>query len=266
MASITSHKKAVPTIRLVYVRDLLRELVLRDLKLRYKRSVIGILWSLVNPLVQILIFTFLFSRVLPLNIPNYTVFVFSGVLAWTWFQTSLSMASGAIVDNRELVRRPGFPVAVLPVVTVTTSMIHFTLALPVLAFFLIFGGGHIGLATLFLPLIMLVQFLLTLGLAYLIAAAHVIFRDTQHLITLGLMLMFYLTPVFYRADNVPEQYRLIYALNPMAHLLTAYRAVLVQGVWPATGTMALLFVMALILLAIGYAVFQHVSLSFVEEL
>ena len=192
--------------RLIYVRDLLRELITRDLKLRYKRSVLGLLWALVTPLSQLMIFTFLFNRVLPLNIPNYTVFVFCGVLAWNWFNATLYMAAGSIVDNRDLVRRPGFPVAVLPVVTVGTNLIHYLLALPILIVFLLFDGGRITPAFAALPVLIAVQFAFILGLSYLIAAAHVTFRDTQHMLGVILMLLFYLTPVFYSADKIPEQF------------------------------------------------------------
>src|SRR5436190_23207694 len=111
--------------QLVYRRDLLRELVGRDLKLRYKRSMLGMAWALINPLMQLVVFTFLFRKVVRLDIPHYSSYVFSGVLAWNWFQTSLYMGAGAIVDNRELIRRPRFPAAVLPAVTISTNLIHY---------------------------------------------------------------------------------------------------------------------------------------------
>lgn len=254
------------TLRLVHTRDLLRELVARDMKIRYKRSLLGIAWSLVNPLVQILIFSFLFNRVLPLNIPNYTAFVFTGVLAWSWFSTALLAAPGTIVDNRDLVRRPGFATAVLPVVTVMTNGLHFVLALPVLLAVLLLGGGQIGLPALSLPVIMLVQFVLSLGLTYLIAALHVRFRDIQHLAGIGLMLMFYLTPVFYSAASVPAEYRLIYELNPMAGVLGAYRAALIEGYWPAPAPLLRALLIGAVVLAAGFAIFRRASARFVEEL
>ncbi len=252
--------------RLIYVRDLLRELITRDLKLRYKRSVLGLLWALVTPLSQLMIFTFLFNRVLPLNIPNYTVFVFCGVLAWNWFNATLYMAAGSIVDNRDLVRRPGFPVAVLPVVTVGTNLIHYLLALPILIVFLLFDGGRITPAFAALPVLIAVQFAFTLGLSYLIAAAHVTFRDTQHMLSIILMLLFYLTPVFYSADKIPEQYQLLYKLNPMAHLLTAYRDVIAGGQLPAFGPLLGVTTVSAIMLLVGFSVFQRASDKFVEEL
>lgn len=252
--------------RLIYVRDLLHELVVRDLKLRYKRSVLGITWALITPLIQILIFTFLFNHVLPLNIPHYTTFVFGGVLAWTWFQSSLFLAASAIVDNRDLVRRPGFPAAVLPVVTVATNLIHYVLALPVLLLFLLHDGGRISPAILALPLVMIIQFSFTLGLSYLIAAAHVTFRDTQHLLSVALTLLFYLTPVFYTTDRVPARYLPLYQLNLMSHLIQFYRAILVSGQLPAIRPLLIVSGISLLILGVGFSVFQHVRDDFVEEL
>ncbi|NJM07719.1 ABC transporter permease [Candidatus Gracilibacteria bacterium] len=254
-----------PKANLPYVRDLLRELIARDLKLRYKRSALGIAWSLVTPLAQILIFSLLFNRVLPLNIPNYTAFVFCGVLAWSWFQNSLYAAAGSIVDNRSLVRRPGFPVAVLPAVTVGTNMIQYLLALPVLLITLLITGSALGPTALVLPLLLALQFLLTLGIAYFIAAAHVGFRDTQHLLSIGLMLLFYMTPVFYRADIVPPEYQLIYTLNPMTHMLSAYRTILIAGEWPNPLPLGIITIAASIMLLIGYTFFRSASDRFVEE-
>jgi lipopolysaccharide transport system permease protein len=252
--------------RLTYLRDLLREMVVRDMKLRYKRSVLGAAWSLLNPLAQLLVFSFLFRRVLPLEIPNYSTFVFCGVLAWNWFQTALILATGAITDNRELIKRPGFPTIILPVVTVTTNLIHFLLALPILLFFILLGGGKLTGVVLALPLVILLQFLLTLSLGYLIATFHVTFRDTQYLLGVFLMLLFYLTPVFYDASIIPARYQAIYRLNPMLHLIDAYRAILIHGMPPDFTTLAILGVLGIGLLGIGYTVFERASYRFVEEL
>lgn len=239
---------------------------MRDLRLRYKRSTLGIAWSLVNPLTQVLIFTFLFSKVLPLNIPNYTAFIFSGVLAWSWFSSAMSSASGAIVNNRDLVRRPHFPVAVLPIVTVVTHGIHYLLALPALLVVAVADGAPLGAAALALPLIIALQFCFTLGLAYLVAASHVRFRDTQHIVGMVVMLAFYITPIFYKAEQVPAEYHLIYDLNPMTAILAAYRAVLIENQWPAVQPLAIVLLVSAALLALGYIVFDRASIRFAEEL
>jgi lipopolysaccharide transport system permease protein len=252
--------------RLTYLRDLLRELVARDMKLRYKRSILGVAWSLLNPLIQMLVFIFLFRRVMTLDIPNYPSFVFTGVLAWNWFQNAVLLATGAITSNRELIRRPGFPTAILPVVTVTTNLIHFLLALPVPLLFLVLSGGRLTSAILSLPLVIVLQFVLILGLGYLVATFQVTFRDTQHLLGVFFMLLFYLTPVFYDASIIPARYQTFYQLNPMAHLITAYRAILIQGDLPDLRALLALCVLGLLLLWLGHAVFTRASIRFVEEL
>lgn len=252
--------------RLVYLRDLVRELVVRDMKLRYKRSVLGIVWSLLNPLFQMLVFMFLSRGVLSLDIPNYPLFVFTGVLVWSWFQPALLQAASAITSNRELIHRPGFPTAILPVITVMTHLIHFLLALPVLLSFLLISGGRLTSAILMLPLVILVQFLLTLSLGYLVATIHVTFRDTQHILGVSLMLLFYLTPVFYDASVLPLRYQVFYRLNPLFHLITAYRAILIYGEMPDIPILLALGALVGLFLWLGHTVFTRASYRFVEEL
>src|SRR5262245_3976491 len=250
----------------IYTRDLLRELVGLEMKIRYKRSILGIAWSLINPLLQLVVLIFIFRKVVQIDIPNYPLFVFIGVLVWGWFSSSLTLATGAITDNRELIRRPGFPAAVLPAVTVTTQLIHFLLVLPVLFCFVIFGGGQVTAAVLALPVIIVIQFLLTTSLAYFLAAVHVTFHDTRYIVTVLLLLLFYLTPVFYDAKAVPEHYRQFYQLNPMMHLIEAYRAVLVGGEGPDSLSLIVIGLLASGLLWIGYSLFTRASYRFVEEL
>lgn len=255
-----------PGRQIAYIRDLLRELVLRDVKIRYKRSYLGVAWTLVTPVAQVLIFSFLFERVLPLGIPNYTVFLFIGVMAWSWFATALNGSAGVIVNNPGLVRRPGFPVAVLPVLTVTTSGVQFVLALPVVLFFSAAGGGALGAALAALPLVIGVQFLFMASLAYLIAASNVRFRDTQHLVGALLMILFYLTPVFYSRALVPEEYRLVYAVNPMVEILEAYRAVLLDNAWPDFAGLGGVAAVGGVILFWSFRLFRRASARFVEEL
>ncbi|WP_075062142.1 ABC transporter permease [Ornatilinea apprima] len=258
--------KRIDSQKLVYYRDLVLEMISRDLKLRYKGSLLGVIWSLLLPLTQLLVFTFLFRRVIQLDIPNYPIFVFIGVLAWNWFQTSLVAASGSITDNRDLIKRPGFPTLLLPVITVATNLIQFLLALPVLLVFLYLSGGQLTLAFLLLPLILLIQFLFTVSLGYLTATFQVSFRDTQHLLGVVLLLLFYLTPVFYDAGFVPTRFLPIYRLNPMMHIIGAYRNILSKGEPPDFAAIGIVFAASALLLWIGLAVFRRASDTFVEEL
>jgi lipopolysaccharide transport system permease protein len=246
--------------------DLLAVLVGRDLKLRYKRSVLGLAWSLLNPLAQFLVLNFVFSTVLPLNIQDYTPFLFTGLLAWNWFSASLLLATNAIVENRDLIRRPGFPPAVLPLIAVVSNLIHFVLALPILVVFLLAAGSPVSLSVFWLPVIISVQFLFSLSLAYFLAVIQVTFRDTQYLLNIALLLGFYLTPVFYTLDTVPKRYQFAYQLNPMVHLLAAYRSAILGGAPLPLLPLAVLTVAAVLLLLIGYRVFVRASYHFAEEL
>ncbi|MCB0190914.1 MAG: ABC transporter permease [Anaerolineae bacterium] len=250
----------------IYLRDLVREMVSRDMKLRYKRSFLGVAWSLINPLVQLLVLQLIFGIVLNLGIPNYSVFLFTGLLVWTWFQSGLFSAAGVIVDNPDLIKRPNFPIAILPIVTVTTHLIHFLLALPILFIFLIFSGVQLTTVILILPLIILLQFLLTLSLSYFVAAAHVNFRDTQYLLGIILLLGFYLSPIFYSTTVIPEAYHWLYYLNPMVSLIEAYRTILMDGQLPNFLPPIILLVISLVVLILGHTIFTRVSYKFVEEI
>ncbi len=252
--------------QLIYYRDLIRELVVRDLKLLYKRSVLGIGWTLISPLLQLAVFAFVFRSVLQVKIPQYASFAFSGLLIWTWTQSALFQATGLITSNRALIRQPGFPIAALPIITVTTGLIHFLLALPVLLIFLAIDGISWSASILLLPILLAFQFILTVSFAYPLAALNVTFRDTQHTLGVLLQLMFYLLPIFYSVEQVPSSLQLVYHINPMVILLEAYRTILIQGKFPDWPLLLLLGVISGLLLPIGYRIFKRQSQRFVEEI
>lgn len=262
----TSSRRSPLLPKLSYLWDLLRSLVDRDIKLMYKRSVLGIAWTLISPLLQLLVFIFVFQLILKIEIPQYASYVFTGLLVWNWFQNSLFQATGVIISSRPLIRQPGFPISMLPIVVVTTGLIHFVLALPVLVVFLLIDGAQLTPLVLALPLIQVIQFALTITLAYFLAALNVTFRDTQHTLGVLLQFWFYLTPIFYEMTNVPDRFWAIYGLNPMVHLVTCYRQILVWGVQPDWGALAIIAGLTSAALPVGYRVFKHQSLRFVEEI
>jgi lipopolysaccharide transport system permease protein len=247
-------------------RDLLRELIARDMKLRYRGSFFGMAWTLLNPLTELLVLLFIFNVVLPLNIPRFGAFLFTGLLVYGWFQSALIYATTSIVANRELIRRPDVPPAILPAVTVASTLLHFLLSLPVLMVFLIATGVQLTGALAALPALMTVQFILTLALAYPLASLHVWFRDTQYFLRVALQLLFYLTPIFYQPSSIPERFRRLYAVNPMMWIVEGYRDVLLRGVIPSLGAWAALATVSTVLLCAGLAIFMSVSYRFADEL
>lgn len=262
--------RSVPTRvyrrKIAHFFDLLRVLVDRDMKLLYKRSALGIAWTLINPLLQLAVFSFVFRSVIPINIPQFSSFAFSGLLIWTWSQTALFQATGLITSNKALIRQPNFPTAILPVVTTMTGLIHFLLALPVLIIFLAVDGVQPSSVLFVLPLLMVIQFVLTVGLAYPLAALNVTFRDTQHTLGVLLQMLFYLTPIFYDLNSVPKEFQPFYQLNPMVPLIEAYRAILLKGTQPDWQALLIVTLVVAVILPIGLAIFRRQSNTFVEEL
>jgi lipopolysaccharide transport system permease protein len=247
-------------------RDLLRELIARDVHLRYRGSALGMAWTLLNPLTELLVLMFIFGVVLPIKIPNYAAFLFIGLVAYSWFSSALMFATGAIVNNRELIKRPGVPVGILPIATVASTLVHFLLSLPVLFGLLIVTGVRMTGAVVLLPLVIGIQFVLILSVAYPLAALNVRFRDTQHFLRIGLQLLFYLTPVFYEARMIPERFWTVYRLNPMVEVIEAYRAVLLFGTLPEAMPLLILVLAAIAALVVGIAAFRHASDRFADEL
>ena len=259
--NVISHRKD-----LFYLRDLLRELIGRDMKLRYRRSVLGLAWSLLNPLAELLVLTFVFTYVLPLNIADFPVFLYTGLLAWNWFRASLSSGTNVIVNNRSLIRLPGFPIPILPIVTTGSYFVHFVLSLPILVLFLILYQIPLSAALIALPFIMAVEFLFIISLVYFLAAIQVTFRDTQYLLNIVLMLGFYLSPVFYDVDRIPPEVLPIYNLNPMVHVIGAYRAIFLDGTFPPIGPLLIISGVSAIVLWLGYRFFMRASFQFAQEL
>lgn len=252
--------------RMAHLFDLLRELVDRDMKLLYKRSTLGIAWTLINPLLQLAVFSFVFKTVIPVNVPQFSSFAFSGLLIWNWTQTALFQSTGLITNNRALIRQPNFPIAILPVVTTTTGLIHFLLALPVLIIFLAIDGIQPNAVLLYMPVLMLIQFFLTVSFAYPLAAMNVTFRDTQHTLGVVLQMLFYLTPIFYNLDSIPKDFLPFYQFNPMVLLIEAYRAILLKGTQPDWQSLLTVSLIVAVLLPIGLGIFRRQSDRFVEEL
>jgi lipopolysaccharide transport system permease protein len=250
----------------IYYWELVVHLTIRDLKVRYEGSTLGFAWALANPLLLLCVFYFLFHTVLSVDVRRFTSFTFSGILIWYWFSSSLTQSATSITASRELIRHPGFPIAVLPVVSVSGALLHFLLSMPVLLLLIFLEGADLKLTILAFPLIILIQFVLLLGLGYFFAAANVLFRDTSHMLSGLLQVMFFLCPIFYDPSVVPVAYQPFYNLNPLVPLLEAYRAVLLEGTLPNALPLFVLSVLAIGLLYFGFKVFLEVSYRFVEEL
>lgn len=252
--------------RLGHWQDVVLLLVGRDFKGRYKHTKVGVAWSVASPIMFLLIFYFLFQRVIDLQIPRYASFVFTGILVWSWTQSALLQAVSSITGNQGLVNQPGFPIGALPVIAVTSTLINLLIALPLLLLLAWVEGAQFTVALLSLPLVMAAQFLLILGFAYVIAAVNVGLRDIEHVLPILLQLGYYITPIFYSLSNVPPEFRPLFGFNPLTFLVGTYRGIVMDGIWPDWSALGLLTLGSVLLLLAGVRYFEHARYRFLEEL
>jgi lipopolysaccharide transport system permease protein len=249
----------------LHAAELVIHLVGREFRIRYRRAYLGWVWSVAQPLARLIVLTVVFTKILPLGIPNYAVFLFSGLISWMWFASAIGSATTSVIDRRDLLLRPNVPRAAVPIVSVLADGLDYVAALPVLAVFLVLENG-IPATAIALPVVLAVQLLLILGLGYALCAINVFLRDVRIVVEVALLLGFYLTPVFYRADSVPSEYRFLILLNPMARIINAHRDILIEGTFPAPGPFLALALACGAIFVAGYLVYRAMSATFVDEL
>ena len=236
-------------------RDLLWNLVLRDLRVKYKGSTLGFGWSLLNPLLMAAVYTVAFKYIVRIQVEHFAVFLLSGLLPWTFFGSALSAATSSVGDSAGLIRKVAFPRAMLPLGAVASQFVQFVLMYAVIVAgtsFLSVGPSWALLAL--LPLLAL-QLAFTIGMALASATAYVYFRDTRHLLEVGLQLWFWLTPVVYPLTLVPEAYRRYFLLNPMALVVTSCQHVVLERSLPSAWTFAALAAVACGTAVAGFLIF-----------
>jgi lipopolysaccharide transport system permease protein len=257
-------------------RELVRNLVVRDLKVRYRNSALGFLWSLVNPLLMMVVLTVVFTVLAgDDNIPKFPLFVLCALLPWNFFLGSALGAVGSIVGNAHLIKKIYFPREILPLSTVLSNMVNFLLALiPLFATMVLFQAPF-TIWLLLLPLVVLTQLAFTLGVAFFLSCLNVFFRDTGVIMDVVIFAWFFLTPVFYPMQRLPQSYeimgltldvqRIMYIVNPMSSIIATYRSLLYYGVPPALDFFSRTLVTALVILVLGYLFFARYAPVFGEE-
>jgi ABC-type polysaccharide/polyol phosphate export permease len=252
-------------------RALIQSLVARDLKARYRGSVLGFFWSFINPLLQLLIFTVVFTFVLPVargtGVDHYALFLLCGILPWTWFESSLLESSNVLIAGGNLIRKVLFPAEVLPIVTVLAGLVHFCFGLLVVAAFLLYYRvAIVWTDLLWLPVVVAVQLVFTTGLALLVSALTVHFRDMRDLLANITKLWFYATPIIYSITQVPASIRPLLNLNPFTHLAVSYQEVLfLAGSFGEWRRLLAVGIVAIATFFIGYFVFDRLRDTLAEE-
>jgi ABC-type polysaccharide/polyol phosphate export permease len=246
--------------------ELTKQLVLREIKARYKQSFLGIFWVVLNPFFQMLVMSFVFSKVVRfqnLGVP-YPVYLYAGLLPWTFFDLSLRSSMGILVDNASLLKKVYFPRQILILSALVAKAVDFCLASLIFILLLLYYQIPFNwLMLLFFPLFLL-QFLFTFGLAMLLSSLNLFYRDVQYLFNLCLTLWFYLTPIIYATEFFPQPYRWIFKINPMSVFINAYRQIIFNGKLPNFGSLTIGFLIALLIYLIGHRIFKKLEGTFAD--
>ena len=258
---------ASQAFELVQYRSLIRNLVSKDLKVRYKNSALGFLWSLLNPLLMMVVFTFVFTQLLNQHIQAFPVFVLTALLPWNWTATAVTAGTASLVDNAPLINKVYFPRVLLPVSVVLSTGVNYVLAMPALFLMMAVFGRAFTPWIVELPLIVLIQAIFVTAVVLILAPLNVYFRDTTVLVEVGLLAWFFMTPIFYPVEAVvPHLAAWMYRLNPMAAIVEDYRVILYNGAVPDPLFTGRTGATAVVLLVIGWLVFTRLSRNLGENL
>lgn len=252
---------------LYHYRQMIVSLVRKELRGRYKGSVLGFLWTFMNPLLQLIVYTIVFSSIMKVGIDKFYLFLFVALIPWMFFSASVTGGAASVISQGNLIKKVYFPRQVLPVSYVTTAFVNMALTFVIVFLALLTGGIGINIKVLaYLPMIMAVEYLLALGIAMLASALTVFFRDLEYILGIITMAWMYLTPVMYDVDMIPEQYTTLFRLNPMTPVIIAYRDILYYKQAPQVHTLMQAAVLGILVLIVGCAAFSLLQKYFAEEL
>lgn len=248
-------------------RELLKNLVLKDLRLKYRGSILGFVWSLANPLLMIVVYTIAFNYILGMRVQGFVFYLMLGIIAWTFFANSAVMSTGAIVENGGLVKSIFFPRAILPVATVLFNFAQYLLtALVFVPLMLVLYGVRPAAPMLLYPAFLALQLLFTIGIALILATATAFFRDVRHFLEVALAALFWLTPIVYQFEQISNGARLAILLTPMSPFVVAYQKIFFYRQWPDLTVWLLATTYAAVALGVGAALMLAHEQKFSEQI
>ena len=247
-------------------RELLKTNIKKDIGGKYKNSFLGVIWSFFNPLLQIAVYALVFQVILRSQIENYAVYLCCGLVPWTFFASVILRGSNTIMDNGNIVKKVYFPREILPISVVMSECVNFLISTIIILGFVIFMGVGLSWYALWYFVIIAVQLIVLLGIAFLVSSITVYFRDLLHLLGIFVQLLFYATPIVYRINQVPENLQWVVKINPMAYIIDAYRSIFYDKTSPNFQGLLIALAMGVGLLIIGYFTFKKLEKRFAEEL
>ena len=247
-------------------RELLGMWVVRNIKVRYKQSLLGVAWAILQPLSATIIMAIVFSRFIRVSTEGipHPIFYYSAMLPWTFSASSISFGTSCLVSNMNLVTKIYFPREILPISAVLASFVDFSIASVIFIGMIVLYQVPVGLSWLWVPVLLLIQVLLTLGIVLFASALNVFYRDIRFVVPLGMQLWMYLTPIIYPLSQVPPRFRSLYMLNPMAGLIDSYRRIVLQARWPDVTYLSTAAVVSVIVFLLAYVYFKRAEAVFAD--
>lgn len=247
-------------------RELLKTSIKKDVRGKYKNSVLGILWSFLNPLLQIAVYALVFPLIMKNNLPNYTVFLCCGLIPWSFFATAISRTSFTMVENGNIIKKVFFPREILPLSVVTSEAVNFAISTVIILAFVLGYGMGLSKFIIFYPIILIVQYIFLIGISFIVSSVTVYFRDLQHFIGIALQLLFYATPIVYAPNAIPEEFQWIIQYNPMTYIINGYRDIFYYKQMPDLSSLGSVLIIGIIVCLVGYFIFSKLQRRFAEEL
>lgn len=247
-------------------RELLKTNVKKEIRGRYKNSILGVMWSFLNPLLQLVVYAVIFGALLAGGDKTYHIYICVALIPWTYFTTAITQSAFTIIGNGDIIKKVYFPREILPISVVTSGAVNFVISTIIILAFVLFAGLGISKYILFYPLILLIQYILLLGISFIVSSITVYFRDLEHIIGVVLMAAFYGTPIVYKLEQLPENLQIIMKLNPMTHLINAYRDIFYYQQMPNLKILGIVLLLGLVLTVGGYFLFKKLQKGFAEQL
>lgn len=249
-------------------RELLKTNVRKEIRGKYKASILGVLWSFINPLLQIVVYAIVFPYLMRGTVDNYLAYLVTGIIPWNFFMTVVSQGTTTIKSNAGIIKKVYFPREILPMSVVFSGMINFFISCVIVLIFLLATGAGISWHIVFVPVIAVVEALLSLGLALALSAINAYIQDMEYIVAFALNMMFYGTPVIYQLSQFSSAGRLaaLVRLNPMTQIIDCYRAVFLYHTMPDFRNLLLVFLFSLVVAFVGYWIFKKLERGFAEEL
>ena len=246
-------------------REFLKSNVKKDIRGKYKGSFLGVLWSFINPLLSVLVYAIVFPYIMRIKVENYLIYLITGIIPWTFFTSSINMGIISILSNADIIKKVYFPRIILPISTVTSCLVNFLISCIIILLFCIGSGIGLSIYLVWLPLVVIIQYIMLLGFTFILSAIEMYMRDIEHIVNFILSMAFYVTHILYTPDIFPDNLAWVLKINPMAYLVNAYRSIFFYQEMPDVVGLVIVGVFSIVIFLVGYVIFEKLQKGFAEE-